>query len=338
MEAQIARGGGIVRIDAPAHAPYRNPILIWGGADVQLLGWDAKPWYVQPSVRHTGGFQTMGGGVYRKAAGASEDLGVVWDESLPNAQGRPTALYRAKTDSAQPAAGRFALFGGYLYLRLPGDVSPNGHAIEVAKAKAAISVANGSGSHVVVEHARLRGGTYAGLDVGTLAVGANLYVRLTSSEYATNGFAARGAYSESTFRDCETRYNSNDGFNIHGRGSVASTMVLTDCLSEWNLDEGASPHDNTRLIVRRGTYRDNGEAGFHAINTATMELTNVVVQRNSRNRTMGYYGGIDFNNDTRGKIQGCTIEGNFGPGFWRLKPVNVRVSDTVSRGNSQADR
>ncbi|RYG32491.1 right-handed parallel beta-helix repeat-containing protein [bacterium] len=336
---RLATGGGSVRVEAPANDPYRGQVTVGRGSSIVLAGYGELPWYVQPSNRYVSGFREVGNGIYRKHVAVSNYVGVIWNEATLNGDGQPTPLYRMAVDSPTVPEGRFSLVDGYLYVHLKDNVSPNGQAIEVSKAACAVRIWNGSGSPVVIKNAHMRGGYNACLEVGFKKIGGRVDASGCTAQYGTNGFGSREVYCESRFTNCEARYNANDGFNLHAIETVSSPMTMIDCISRWNFDEGASPHGNTRMYVYGGEYTDNGQAGFHAIRTSTMELTDVLIERNNVSRVSTNYGGVSFNNDSKGKVENCTIRYNQGPGYWRLHPANAPINGaTISFGNRFADQ
>jgi len=78
--------------------------------------------------------------------------------------------------------------------------------------------------------------------------------------YRCSGLAATINVFETTdcnmyLQECEASGSSNDGINAHGTGHI----MLIDCISDGNTDDGFSPHDECTFEVWGGEYKNNGK-------------------------------------------------------------------------------
>ncbi|MEL7169930.1 MAG: hypothetical protein AAGN64_11340, partial [Bacteroidota bacterium] len=166
----VAQPGAVIRVRAPEAAPQRERIA--PDVDVRITAWDYDAgsgdttFHIRASEEVTGGWTSLGGGIYSRSWGSGQ-LRTVVVMSITNVRGTPTVLDR-ETGTTSPSEGAFSYSGGTLYVHLPGAANPNSHTVEVDTAT------TGDGSHdatILVE------GVTVQLDGVIALVGRNAAIR-----------------------------------------------------------------------------------------------------------------------------------------------------------------
>ncbi|RYG99535.1 MAG: hypothetical protein EON58_03570 [Alphaproteobacteria bacterium] len=145
--------------------------------------------------------------------------------------------------------------------------------------------------------------------------------------YGESAWRVVGYKSETVLTRCEGGYAENDGFNLHGRKDVKSTMRLVECRGIGNEDEGASPHDDTEMFIEGGLYADNQYSGFASVGNAYAEITGATFRNNHTARKDPTEGGISFKGKSRGKVTGVKMENNVGTAIYSANPATLTIKN-----------
>lgn len=343
-------------VRAPASEPLRHTaasVTTWTDAlPLTVESWDAaERWHHYGSFRFAGGWtETANPGVWRHAAVYDNPLTVVV-ETMPAADGGPLKYRIEQTAGVytNPGVGEYGhqkASEEAIYLRLPGDANPNDHVIEVA---AAINgwIANGPGL-VTLKRAALRyfRGACAIVNPPTSTpVGSAGFLDLVDclGEYAFDVFATSNHATRVRAWDTVARGATNDGFNHHAAAGVPALMELYGCEGAYNGDEGASPHDDTVLVVEGGAYHHNyNGGGITGVDRARMVIRRPAIYRNKLKGAASDQGGVSYYDSTMsGHVEGLIAVGNNGPGLYVKPGAAVTVAGEVlsgtDNGNNVAD-
>lgn len=264
------------------HAPESNPIRevaaihIDSGATVRMVSrTPGQKWHLSGAQRITSGWTHVGGGVYSRAVAIGTDAApVALVPTLLDRDGQSTRIFTRNTATpTTPAAGEYGYTGGTYYLRLPGDANPNQHTVEIATAYNLLVSLTGSSLHL--SDAALMGAQ----SKVALSTGGSSPARIMTATDSDAWFAGDSCWGTTgdnrgmTLTRCRGWYAANDGFNHHANAGNAAIMELIDCEGFWNSDEGVSPHDDTRLILRGGSFHHNGHGGLTSVQNAVTQLS-----------------------------------------------------------------
>lgn len=244
-----------------------------------------EKWHLYGSQKFTSGWTSAGGGVYTRAVSIPLDRDpFAYVPTLLDQWGQPTRIFTRNTATpTTPAAGEYGYSGGTYYLHLPGDADPNQHTVEIATAVNLVLVTQGT--TVTLTDGVIRGAqspnVSAGSSGGAETGAGTVYATDCISEYTTEAWRTGGYVTGMYLTRCIGRYASNDGFNHHCVDGVnAPIMELIDCEGAWNDDEGVSPHETARLILRGGVYHHNGHGGLTSVGSAITQLSGTEFHHN----------------------------------------------------------
>jgi hypothetical protein len=272
-----------IRVHAPATAPLRQEAVYESSLALTIRAADpAQPFHIRGSDVVSG--WAGAGPVYSKALGASS-IGPVIVTTMTETIGAESfdfiLMPTAGTQTA-PAAGEYGFASGTVYVRLPGDVSPASHTIEVGRRNTCIAT-RGFGKLTIRDvDARgtivtpiLNGLTGQPVGSGHLEV-VDAFLGYTSRQ--GNGLAATGQSEMTVATRVKVRRAGNDGFNLHATAGLVATMILNGCDSSYNghfvgdSAQGASNHENTRMVLNGGRFDYNVSGGMVVINDAVCDI------------------------------------------------------------------
>ncbi|RYG39471.1 hypothetical protein EON81_00845 [bacterium] len=335
VDRRAEAGGGAISIEAPPELPIRGQVVIDVPVPLTLRGIGTRTWSMVAASRYSSGWQQMPKSVYRRPW-PLRAVRSVWIESMRESDGLPTALKPASV-LASLKPGEFFFDLGYVYLRLPGNVNPNRHIIEIPKETSCLRVANPRGS-LQIENGIFRGGSEGAVETGQPTAGGKLFAKNCIAEYGYNGFRIGGQLSEGIYSNCIARRNTNDGFNLHGYLGVNSSMQISKCEAYLNGDEGASPHDDTHMTITGSRLHHNGCSGFMAIGRTLVSLVDVEIDHNGQYGFSKTENGFTSWAEVRGRLLRCDIHDNNGPGVYREATKGVTLTEVSSRNNAWNDR
>src|SRR5690606_893967 len=220
-----------------------------------------------------------------------------------------------------PAPGEYGYSGGTYYIHLPGDVDPNEHTVEIAHADYLIFALNNS--TVVIRDGDLRGAQIGVVNVGSSAgetAGAGtIHAFDTDASFSADSAFRTSQYVKGLYAvRCRGMYCRNDGFNHHCVSGVnAPLMELIDCEAAWNDDDGASPHETTRMIIRGGVFHHNGSSGFSGVNASDSQIIDAEFHSNlllNPNLTGAETGGVNLIHTARMATTNLYTHDHPGPG------------------------
>lgn len=338
-----------VAITAPESAPLRpGPItarnIFAMGKTVRLAPtMPGERWYLYGSEKISGGWTSLGGGIYSHALTRSAASGLIcWTPDLLDGDGNPLRCMTNATVQTAPAAGEYGWASNVYYVHFIGDINPNSYDVEVADAGNAITQSVIAGS-LTVEDATIRGNMSSGLySVTGDVVATRVYAELCAS----SGFAIASELGSMQCRECVARYNGNDGYNLHGNASVNNLMVLMDCEGAWNGDEGASPHDDTIMTIQGGRYHHNGSGGVTAVNNAVVTFVgdegDPVKVYNNRELYIaapgdGDRGGVVLLDAVVANVYALHCYDNPGPGVSRASTTTLNIPGTLTSGTAEGN-
>ncbi|RYG46647.1 hypothetical protein EON79_09585 [bacterium] len=328
-------GGGTISVEAPPELPIRGQVTVDAPVPLTLKGVGSKPWSMVCANRYTNGWQKIPSGTFRRSW-ATRVVRTMWIETLFESDGLPLMMKPAAS-LAEIKPGQFLLEDGYLYVRLPDDANPNRNVIEISKETSCLRIANPGGS-LHLENGIFRGGIQGAIEAGQPSVGGRVFAKNCIAEYSFCGFKIGGQLSEGVYVNCIARRNTNDGFNLHGYEGVPSTMQITNCEAYLNGDEGASPHDDTRMTITGGRLHHNGCSGFMAIGHSKISLVDLEIDHNGQNGFVEIENGFTAWESVRGRLLRCNIHDNNGPGIYREYPKGITLTDVLSHDNAARDR
>lgn len=286
------RASGVPDATVVIHAPADRPITensridLDTGTTIRLVSAiSGEPWHLRGAWSYSqGGWEAMGGGVYRRPWAWPRDLApVAIVRTLPDSEGQPTRIMSRAATATAPGPGQYGYVEGqHYYLRLPGNADPNAHHIEIAVAQHLFYVHSGTAVHM--EDAVLWGsqGNIV-MHAGTEAQGGaawSTFRRCTFEFAASSGLATGQASQGVTAMYCEARYCGNDGFNHHGYLGNPAEMRLIECEGSYNGDEGVSPHDDCVLTLIGGRFHHNAYGGLTSVGNAITEVLGTAFDHN----------------------------------------------------------
>lgn len=332
----LGGAGGTIVVYAPYDTPLREVAAYDGAGNVTIVSAHVgMRWHHFGAVQHTSGWGSVGGGVYSKAlSGYPTALNNVLVRSSTDADGFWVRLTANTSTPTTPAAGQFGWSSGTLYVRLSGDADPNTATTEVSKFDYCFFT-NGTGV-VTIQEAAFWVGNRACVGVGSAATSGKLVVEDSSGYYGGDlgCFATRGDAVYLTANRVKARRAINDGFNVHGATGAPVLMTLTDCDSGYNLDEAASPHDDTRLVIVGGRYHHSVQGGMTAVDRSDVRISG---QAQFDNNGVGF-GAVDIYDATvTGSIDGAVMTNNAGSGIKVKAGAAFTLGSYTSSSNGQAD-
>lgn len=284
--ASAAPTDATVYITAPADKPITETTSLpfSTGGTIRLASRSTgEKWHLSGALAFTGGWTSAGGGVYSRSVPLSfTNAPFAYVPTLLDADGQPTRIFARNTATpTTPAAGEYGYAGGTYYLHLPGDVDPNTHTVHIAASLNLIQVTQGT--RVTIRDMHAQGAQGAVVLAGISSSAGSVSAIDSIAEFSAGvGWGTSGQTLGMKCERCVGRYVGNDGFNHHGNAGNLAIMELIDCEGAWNEDEGVSPHDDTRLILRGGVYHHNGSGGIVAVGNAQTQVYATEFHRNNR--------------------------------------------------------
>lgn len=334
----------IANVIAPSSAPLREQ-LVWDktvSLTIQPVPGQSS-WTIYGSEQFTSGWSSAGGGVYSRVLSARTSVPRVLVSSLTDGSGFWLDLTSAGTSTTPPAGSYgFVDVGDTLYIHLPADANPNSHTIEVPLNNYCVTSTRQPGVTLINAVGRAAvNSCFRAAATDALGFG-SLFATDCTAEYggSAGGFATDIDWTAATFTRCVAKRAQNDGFNIHGSAGITSTATLIDCDSSYNLDEGASPHDDTRLVMTRGRMHHNASSGMAAVDRCVVTMTGVEVDHNQTSGVDPLTGGISIANTVTATLTGNNVHDNPNEGIKAAATSSVTVSGNTSglaAGNGLAD-
>lgn len=333
--AVVSAGGvGKILVSAAEASPVQGFVDFGTGiVNVTIDAYGASSWHCQRTTTiavGAGGWTNEGGGVYSRASSSSSALWYV--ATLADGNGFQTVLTQETGTPSTPGEGEFGYVSNTLYVHLPGGVDPNLHQFKRASTNYLIR-ASGT-ARVAIRN--LVGRYSNGTICEVASAGAQMTIQDSVVEYANGNCVGDSAAGIGICSNVTARRAVNDGFNVN-----LGIWTLTDCTGEYNDDEGASPHQTSRLTIYGGRYHHNGHGGITAVNSAVLNLYGVTVDYNgATGPSQGERGGINYITTSSGICEDCTCQNNTGEGFNCQSSGDVTVTNLTSgtgEGNTLAD-
>lgn len=331
---------GTIHIHAPEATPLlintANSNMVFNAGHMALVPWPGEAsWYGENWLHeYTDGWADAGGGVYSRTD--QPTTSILWIETLLDGNGFFTPLTNGGATST-PAAGRFGVTGGNLYVRLPGDADPNDHTIVQPRNTSTLRSQNAA----ILE---VWGGVvrYTRSSIAFMEGTSQITLRDCVLEYAAaNGVEVSSASTGvqlTAYDSIARRAVSNDGWNIHSNDTPGQQAVfrLYNCEGAYCGDEGVSPHENSELYIDGGRYHHNGQSGLAAVDESVVDIRNARFDSNNTTSTAGM-GGILLSNTSSGALENCQVDNNTGPGLNCDTTGEVAVTNLNSFDNTEAD-
>lgn len=351
LGAALAAGATTVKVYAPQLTPLREQLAWTTATNITIECVDpADVFYWYGSNKYANGAWTsVGSGVYsRDITGYPTTTMVVAVTTLTETVGGvvwPSLRLAENTATpTTPAAGEFGVSGTTLYVRLPGDANPGTHTFELSALGACVH-AYGAGRVTIKRgHFYFSGGrnVLCGLSTQPSGTGKMTLQDCLSAYARDSGFATQGQIEEMIATGSKAYRNGNDGWNHHSTAGAA-LMSLDNCEGSYNNDEGASPHEDSNLVITDSRFDYNGHGGMNAVDTSSAVISDSTFNANFRlTPDFGNEAGIHYAAGTSGSLTNVTVTntGQSRPGVRTEPGSSVTITNLTSglaQGNGAAD-
>jgi hypothetical protein len=329
----LPAGGGTIRITAPIGTPTNGFHTVSSGL-VILEGTNRVPWYTERTTTFTTGWTADGGGVYHRANGGG-DADIMFVTTQTDADGFQRLLLKNTSTPATPGAGEFGRDATNFYVRLFDSSDPN---LQTIKRHNTGFLFRASGTVTLIIRDAI--GRYSGSN-GTFecnATGAMLILDTCIGIYSASTGVSLPITTGGTVicSNCIMQRHLNDGYN-----QQAGALTCYDCQASYNNDEGFAVHGGGSLTVQRGRAHHNQSAGYSAVNANThMVLSDLTADFNGAKNQPGIErNGIVFDTGVQGSVTNCLAANNTGCGFY-CNGATVTITNLTSglaQGNTLAD-
>lgn len=243
-----------------------------------------------------------------------------------------------RAPSTSPVQGTVDFTTAHDVRVVPWDAGATWHLLGTVGAGYALR-ARGAGT-VTLRKARIVGQGTAGVRCGLLDEPAGTGKLVAVDCYAEgtqDGWSTSGQFTSAHLTRCVGLGGTNDGFGVHGTPGVLGTVTLVDCVGNDCGDEGASPHDDTILHIVGGEFRRNGSSGVAAVGNAVCNISGGTLLEGNGIANPAY-GGVYYEGNASGTINGAVMTGNAGPGIWVNGTTGtVTLTAYTSTGNGAPD-
>lgn len=287
LAAAVALCAGLpdweILVRAPASAPVRQQLDVETSANLTIRSTGTEPWHIVGSEPIAGSWRQAGRVWFRAFAATIVGTVVVttYTETIGDREFHLKLRQNTETPTT-PGPGEYGYEDGVLFVRMPDDSDPGNHLFEAAKRNTCITT-TGTGlltlqnvdARYVIVSPILNGTTGKPVGSGRLLIEDSF---IGYSGAAGNGVTGTGQNVETTCNRVTVHRAGNDGFNLHATAGLSPAMVLNGCDGSYNGDtagssaQGASNHEETRLVINGGKFNYNVSGGMVVINDAVCDM------------------------------------------------------------------
>lgn len=318
-------------VNAPNSTPVQGFVDFSSGI-WEIDGYNGQTWYIERATTWSSGWSDLGSGIYSRVQAGDADLMFVTTQT--DSDGFQRFLTKNTSTPTTPSAGQFGVSGGSFYVHLFDDANANSHTIK--RHNTGYLIRTTGTTKLTISNAY---GQYNGSNGVFEASGVNstLICKNCTAIYSNNtGFGVPVSGGRLIAYNCLSQRHVNDGFNIN-----ANRADLINCDGSYNLDEGASPHNDSILNVIDGRYHHNNRGGLTAVGTSNMNVNGAIIENNGLDAQAGIEAnGFNYANTAIGSLINCIARNNNRSGFYCANSASVSFTNFLSgvaQGNNEAD-